>query len=693
VPAQNPERERGPIGPTDAAQRLGVSTRTVQRWLREGQLPAVQVGGRLKVDPSAFATADAHGAAGTAVPIRRLLIANRGELVVRIARTCRAVGITPIALVTDDQTDAWWAAQLEERVPLHGSYLDGAAVLAAARAAGADAIHPGYGFLAENADFADAVEAAGLCWVGPSGAAMRAVGDKAAGRRLASSIGVPTVPGYDGDDQTDEALRAAATHIGFPLLVKPSAGGGGKGMHVARDASELAETLPRARREAMAAFADERLILERYVERPRHVEVQILADRHGDAVHLGERDCSVQRRHQKVIEEAPSPAVNADLRAQLGDAALSLVRAAGYTNAGTVEFLLDERRNFYFLEVNARLQVEHPVTEAVTGRDLVADQLRIAAGEPLGFSQADVTWTGHAIEARIYAEDPWNDFLPTAGDLEAVEWPNGAGIRVDAGVGAGERVGTRYDPMLAKVVGWAEDRFAAIDTLGAALEQTAIFGVTTNRGFLGTLLADPVFRAGDAATDFIDQTWRPAGPPALDPAFALAATEIVAKRGAGWPSALSTATAGFRLNSHPRIRLRIGDEERWVTLPPASAALQEPRPGLSHARRGGSDSLCIDMHGLAVQVFLAASPTVETALQHTQAAATGSSRVTAPMPGNVLQVRVAAGDVVEQGQVLVVLEAMKMENGVVAPSAGTVERVAVGPGQQVSRGDVLVELR
>lgn len=681
--SQDGERERRPIGPTDAAQRLGVSTRTVQRWLREGQLPSVHVGGRLKVDPSAFDVASAG------VPIRRLLIANRGELVVRIARTCRGLGIAAIALVTGDQAGSWWANQLDERISMIGSYLDADAVLAAARLAGADAIHPGYGFLAENADFADAVDAAGIRWVGPSGAAMRAVGDKQAGRRLAASVGVPIVPGYDGDDQADQTLRANAARIGYPVLIKPSAGGGGKGMHVAQDASELAEVLPRARREAKAAFADERLILERYVERPRHVEVQILADRHGNAVHLGERDCSVQRRHQKVIEEAPSPAVNPDLRARLGAAALKLVRAAGYTNAGTAEFLVDESGNFFFLEVNARLQVEHPVTEAITGRDLVADQLRIAAGEPLGFSQDDVTWMGHAMEARIYAEDPWNDFLPTTGHLEDPIWPDGPGIRVDAGVGR-ETIGTRYDPMLAKIISSAADRSTAIDQLRTALDQTAIFGVTTNRGFLRTLLAERVFRAGDATTDFIEQVWRPDGPPSLDPAFALAAAAMVAPHGRAW--GLQGSMAGFRLNSRPRVRLRIGDQERSVALPPPGAAANVGN-ALSHARQNGGDSLFIDLHGLALEVFLADAPTVESALQHTQATAGGSSRVTTPMPGTVLQVRVAAGDVVEQGQVLVVLEAMKMENAVVAPSAGTVERVTVGPGQQVSRGDVLVELR
>src|SRR4051794_24338386 len=349
-------------GPAQAARELGVSTRTVQRWLREGKLPAVQVGSRLKV-----AVADPP-AESAVKPIRRLLVANRGELVVRIARTCRQVGTTCLALVAEDQARAWWTSAPDELVPLASTYLDAGAVLEAARVAGADAIHPGYGFLAESADFADAVVAAGLRWVGPSGDAMRALGDKQGARHVAAANGVPIVPGYDGDAQSDAALGRAAAKVGYPVLVKPSAGGGGKGMHVVQKRGELLQVLATARREAKAAFGDDRLILERYLGRARHVEVQLLADGHGNAVHLGERECSLQRRHQKVIEEAPSPVVDAKLRNQLGEAALRMAKAARYVGAGTAEFLLDERGDFYFLELNARLQVEHPVTEAITGR-------------------------------------------------------------------------------------------------------------------------------------------------------------------------------------------------------------------------------------------------------------------------------------------------------------------------------------
>ncbi|HYI22193.1 MAG TPA: biotin carboxylase N-terminal domain-containing protein, partial [Candidatus Limnocylindrales bacterium] len=350
------------VGPGEAARRLGVSTRTVQRWLREGRLPSVQVGSHVKVDATAL-PADASGSNDARRPIERLLVANRGELVVRIARTCRQLGVTSLALVTEDQSRAWWVGAADEIVPLRSTYLDADAVLAAAIAARADAIHPGYGFLAENAAFAAAVEAAGIAWVGPPPDAMRALGDKAAARAIAARIGVPILPGYDGAEQSDRRLAREARAIGFPVLIKPSAGGGGKGMHVVEAERELGEALARARREAAAAFGDDRLILERYLARPRHVEIQFLRDAAGNAVHLGERECSLQRRHQKVIEEGPSPVVGKRLRAKLGDAALRLAEAAGYVGAGTAEFLLTAEGEFYFLEVNARLQVEHPVTE------------------------------------------------------------------------------------------------------------------------------------------------------------------------------------------------------------------------------------------------------------------------------------------------------------------------------------------
>jgi acetyl-CoA/propionyl-CoA carboxylase biotin carboxyl carrier protein len=675
------------LGPSEAARQLGVSTRTVQRWLREGRLPAVKVGSRLKVKPGALGPIAAAAplapvAAGApARPIRRLLVANRGELVVRIARTCRALGIRSVALVAEDEAEAWWTSAADEVVPLAGSYLDQDAVLAAARAARADAIHPGYGFLAENPAFAEAVLASGVTWVGPPPAAMRALGDKAAARQLAAELGIPVLEGYQGQAQTDGVLAREARRIGLPLIIKPSAGGGGKGMHVVRRDDELPEALARARREAAQAFGDDRLVLERHLEQPRHVEIQVLCDGHGGAVHLGERECSLQRRHQKVIEEAPSPAVNAQLRRELGAAALKLARAAGYQGAGTAEFLLAADGRYYFLELNARLQVEHPVTELVTGRDLVADQLRVAAGGPLGFSQRDVTMKGHAIEARLYAEDPDSDFLPATGQVVDVRWPSGEGIRIDAGIGSGDVVGTRYDPLLCKIVTHGRNRTEAIRRLDDALAAAAVLGVTTNRGFLRWLLQLSEVSAGATHTQLIDSHWR-AGDEDLSAAEWQAAA-VTLSLADGMRS--GTVTTGFRLNQRPRLPVQIGGETRSVEVPDLPA---EPAPWLALGPR----EVILDLDGRSIRAGLAAPPTVEAAMEHAAHAGDTAQRVAAPMPGNVLEVRVAEGQDVQAGQVLLVLEAMKMENAVTAPAVGRVARVLVKPGQQVQRAEPLIEL-
>jgi 3-methylcrotonyl-CoA carboxylase alpha subunit len=669
------------VGPGEAARRLGVSTRTIQRWLREGRLPQVKVGSHVKVLASALPSeaGDAGAPVGhTTRRIGRLLIANRGELVVRIASTCRQIGIRSLGLVVEDQARAWWTRAVDELVPLDGSYLDGAAVIAAARAAGADAIHPGYGFLAENADFGEAVMAAGLIWVGPPPAAMRALGDKAAARQLAQKLGVPTLPGYDGEDQSDAKLAREARRIGFPVLVKPSAGGGGKGMHVVSDGREMSETLARARREAKASFGDERLILESYLERPRHVEVQLLADMHGNAVHLGERECSLQRRHQKVIEESPSPAVNAKLRKKLGEAALKLAREAGYTGAGTAEFLLAPDGAFYFLELNARLQVEHPVTELVTGLDLVLEQLAIAEGRPLAFSQADIRLDGHAVEARLYAEDPQHDFLPATGEVLCVQWPEMQGVRIDAGVGEGDVIGVRYDPLLAKVIVKAESRKLAYFWLTLALARSSVVGVTTNRGFLIWLSVRPDVLRGQTFTPLIDEQWHPAV--GLTPDAWPAAAHALAHR----LGEAAGSNVGFRLNAAPRLRVEIEGVVRSVAIPPTA-------PDLFWVSVG-DESVMLDLDGQAIAARLAPAPTVEAALREASHVGSASQFVAAPMPGNVLGVRVKEGDAVEVGQVLVVLEAMKMENNVSAPVAGTVARVLVTPGQQVQRAETLVEL-
>jgi acetyl-CoA/propionyl-CoA carboxylase biotin carboxyl carrier protein len=438
----------------------------------------------------------------------------------------------------------------------------------------------------------------------------------------------------------------------------------------------MSETLARARREATASFGDDRLILERYLERPRHVEVQLLADTHGNVVHLGERECSLQRRHQKVIEESPSPAVSARLRKQLGDAAIRLAKEAGYIGAGTTEFLLAPDGSFYFLELNARLQVEHPVTEMVTGRDLVEDQIAIAEGRPLGFSQADVHLDGHAVEARLYAEDARCDFLPATGYVFGVTWPHGEGVRIDAGVGEDDVIGVRYDPLLAKVIVHAATRREAFARLAQALEQTSVIGVTTNRGFLKWLATHPDVVRGQTFTPLIDEQWR--ATPDLQRADWTAVAGVVAEATGAGPS------LGFRLNARPRLRIQIGTEVRSVAIPeePVVHRWAKPGPGF----------VFVDLDGQSIEARLAPAPTVEAAVRLASHAAGAAQSVAAPMPGNVLAVRVREGDEVEAGQVLVVLEAMKMENNVPAPAAGTVARVLVAPGQQVQRAETLVEL-
>ena len=445
--------------------------------------------------------------------ITRLLVANRGEIALRIIRACRAMGIETVAVYSDADAAAPHvrAADAAIRIgpaPAAESYLNIAAVIDAARASGAGAVHPGYGFLSERAAFADACVAANLIFVGPPAAAIERMGSKIGARALMEQAGVPVVPGRTPDDQTDTGIADAAKAIGFPVLIKASAGGGGKGMRSARDASTLADAIPAARREARAAFGDGTLYVERLVERPRHVEIQIFADDHGQAVHLFERECSIQRRHQKIVEESPSPAVTPRLRARMGDAAVAAARAAGYRNAGTIEFLLEgdgDAATFYFLEMNTRLQVEHPVTELVTGTDLVHAQLAVAMGRPLPWTQADLAQRGHAIECRVYAEDPAAGFLPQAGPLRLYREPSGPGIRIDSGVEEGGDVPVQYDPMLAKLIAHGESRDMAIDRAAAALRAFPILGVRTNIPFLIKVLGHTAFRAGRVHTGFVDE--------------------------------------------------------------------------------------------------------------------------------------------------------------------------------------------
>ncbi len=474
-----------------------------------------------------------------ASPFEKILIANRGEIAVRILRACRELGLQSVAVFSEADRGALHARLADEAVfigpaPAGESYLDAGRILEAARRTGAGAVHPGYGFLAENAEFAQAVAEAGLTFIGPPPEAIRSMGDKAEARARMEAAGVPVVPGYHGPDRSPE-LKAAAAELGFPVMVKAAAGGGGKGMRIVRTPAPFEEAVAAARREAQHAFGDPRLILEKYVAEARHIEIQVLADGHGRRRHLFERECSIQRRHQKILEETPSPFLDPDMRVAMGAAALAAAEAVGYVNAGTVEFIVDPRtKAFYFLEMNTRLQVEHPVTELVTGLDLVAWQMRIAAGEPLTFAQADLFQRGHAIECRLYAEDPANGFLPESGPLLRFVPPEGPGVRVDSGVVSGDFVGTHYDPLLAKLVVHAESRAAAIQRMQIALAQTVVLGLKTNLDFLRAVLVQPAFQAGETTTAFIERHL-PLGPPepAAAPVEALIAAALIDGRASG----------------------------------------------------------------------------------------------------------------------------------------------------------------
>ncbi len=661
---------RDELTPREVAEELGVTVRTVQRWIASGRLPGNRVGGRMRVARSSLATVGAEIVSPTHA-IHAVLIANRGEIAVRVARTAHRLGMRVIRVHQSDEP-APEGGDLALSIP---SYLDGDAILDAARRSGADAIHPGYGFLAENAGFASAVAASGLIWVGPPPAAIEAMGDKAAARRLAAAHGVPVVPGYDDPAQDDASLAAAAMAIGLPLLIKPAAGGGGKGMRQVRSAEALPDELAASRREAMASFGDDRLILERLIEHPRHVEVQVLFDAHGHGVHLGERDCSTQRRQQKVLEEAPAPSVGPTLRAQLGEAALRVAGAAGYVGAGTVEFLVTDDGSFFFLEMNTRLQVEHPVTEAVTGRDLVADQLRIAAGEPLGIDQAAVRWRGHAIEARLYAEDPENGFLPATGRVVDLRLPDGEGVRVDTGIEAGDLISDRYDPLLAKIIASGPSRAAALGRLRAALDDTRVLGVRTNLHFLRWLLAQPSFAEGDMRTDTLAHMSLPGPISPPDDAWDTAAVALLEGEGEDTPW-----SDGWRLNAPPTIRVAHGEEDRSV---------QPRRSDRPVARRG--DSAFVDVDGQSLEFHLAMPPSVEDAVRHASQA-DGHAVLTAPMPGRVVAIRHGPGEAVAAHETVVVIEAMKMEHAVSAPMAGTVTAVHVRAGDQVQRGGLLAEV-
>lgn len=654
--------------------------------------------------------------------ITRLLIANRGEIARRIMRSAHSMGMGTVAVYADSDAGAPFVGEADQAIALQGTtsaetYLDVEQVLAACKRTGADAVHPGYGFLAENAAFAQAVQDAGLIWVGPPPEAIRAMGDKLSAKNLMEQSNVPTLPAAElnsGDD-----LAATAKKIGYPVLIKASAGGGGKGMRVVESEGELQDAADSARREAAASFGDDTVFLERWLTSSRHVEIQILGDSHGNVIHCFERECSIQRRHQKIIEEAPSPAVTPELRTKMGDAAVAAAKAIGYCSAGTVEFLLDGT-DFWFLEMNTRLQVEHPVTEEITGLDLVREQLRIAQGEALGYRQEDLHITGHAIEARVYAEDPTNDFLPAPGTVTVWEPSRSAEARFESGVESGSEVGIEFDPMLAKVIVHAPTRREAALRLARVLETTRIQGITTNRDFLVHTLRDPAFLAGDTTTDFIEriapERRRSVGDDELAES-AIAVAMMAQGRRRDDAKVLMTLPSGWRNSMMPpeTVRFAHGDEEITVNyriqrggnfaveVAFATKVADEKYDVAIHRRTRdeielvingkrsttavASDGDCWLVHGVRGDVELVELPRFPV-----EGAEGVSGGLVAPMPGNVLSISVAVGDTVEKGQLMLILEAMKMEHRITAPRAGTVEAIHVEEGDQVSNGELLIVL-
>ncbi|MCP5433483.1 MAG: acetyl/propionyl/methylcrotonyl-CoA carboxylase subunit alpha [Alphaproteobacteria bacterium] len=649
--------------------------------------------------------------------IRRLLIANRGEIACRIVRTARAMGVRTIAVYSDADADALHVRLADEAFrigppPAPESYLDAGAVLKAARAGAADAIHPGYGFLSENAEFATRVAAEGLVFVGPPPAAIAAMGSKSAAKALMEAAGVPILPGYHGEGQADDLIAAEAQRIGYPVMLKAAAGGGGKGMRLVREAGELLPALASARREAKAAFGDERFLVEKYLESPRHVEVQVFADGHGNGVHLFERDCSIQRRHQKVIEEAPAPGLPEKLRTEMGAAAVTAARAIGYVGAGTVEFLFDGRGSFYFMEMNTRLQVEHPVTEAVTGLDLVEWQLRVAGGEKLPLGQKEIALDGHAIEARLYAEAPERGFLPSTGRLRHLAF--GPGIRIDTGVEAGAEVSPYYDPMIAKMIAHGETREIARRRLADALAETQIVGVRTNARFLRRLLETPDFAAGKVDTGFIERHGESLLPEAGGPSLThrlVAVLWRLARLARLRGSSPWDAPSGFRVNlpAEIRVSLLVEEEEQSYSARPTSEGYRiafgtESHEGACELLDGGRLAARIDGRRLVARIAETAEgiAVLHDGVEHEirfpelvardESAVASEGSLAAPMPGTVVAVKVEPGRAVAAGDPLVVLEAMKMEHVIRAPAAGKVREIFFAAGDAVKEGDLLVAL-
>jgi acetyl-CoA/propionyl-CoA carboxylase, biotin carboxylase, biotin carboxyl carrier protein len=670
-----------------------------------------------------------------------VLVANRGEIAVRVIRTLRELGVRSVAVFSDADAEARHVQEADTAVrigpaPATQSYLSVERLLDAARRTGAEAVHPGYGFLAENAGFAQACAEAGLVFLGPPASAISLMGDKIRAKKTVAAAGVPVVPGSSGSGLTDGQLEAAAREIGMPVLLKPSAGGGGKGMRLVREEALLADEIAAARREARASFGDDTLLVERWIDRPRHIEIQVLADGHGNVVHLGERECSLQRRHQKIIEEAPSVLLDERTRAAMGEAAVQAARSCGYVGAGTVEFIVpgNNPSSYYFMEMNTRLQVEHPVTELITGLDLVEWQLRVASGEQLPFAQADIELTGHAVEARVCAEDPARGFLPSGGTVLALHEPQGGGVRTDSGLSEGVPVGSTYDPMLSKVIAYGPDRATALRRLRAALADTVVLGVPTNAGFLRRLLAHPAVTAGELDTGLVEREADglvPSGvPEEVYAAAALLRRLPPLPSATGWVDPFSVPS-GWRLGGTPaevfhhfrvpghdpvRVGLRTGAEGTAALTFGHAGDREEPTdacgplpslPGAERSRlvEASGQRVVVELDGLTHTFSRASSAEgiwlgrdgdtwhvqdhdpVEASLSG--AARSGVDTLAAPMPGTVTVVKVSLGDEVGAGQSLLVVEAMKMEHVISAPHAGTVTELDVTAGATVAMDQIL----
>ena len=665
---------------------------------------------------------------------KKILIANRGEIAVRIMATCRAMGIVTVAVYSEADRHARHVREADEAwyigpSPAAQSYLRIDTIIRVARESGAEAIHPGYGFLSENAAFVEACEQEGIVFIGPPASAMRLMGSKIAAKHLAQSVGAPIIPGYNGESQDDDLLAQEARRIGFPLLIKASAGGGGKGMRAVASAADFLDALAGARREAQSAFGDNTVFLERLIQQPRHVEIQVLGDSHGHLVHLGERECSIQRRHQKIVEESPSVALSPALRAEMGAAAVRIAQAAGYVNAGTMEFILDTDRHFYFLEMNTRLQVEHPVTELVTGLDLVRHQILIAAGEPLKLEQEQISPRGHAIEVRLYAENPEQGFLPSTGAVTRFVKPDGPGIRLDSGIESGDEISQYYDPMIAKLIAYGEDRPAATARLRAALELQAVFGVTTNAELLHAIVTHPAFAEGHTYTNFLEeyalieeereQSTRSPDPYAL---YAAAALDVLASRRAA--SASNGATPWKTLGpwrivgEQRRVTYQYQEQRYSVALdahtgehdlhlmqindaPPESIGCAFGNDGLillwnghrqvrAYAQRVENQTL-VSIDGRIYRFERQQPPDVDIA-SHGGSTGHAQRTLNAPMAGTIVKINVQDGQAVEHRQVLAILSAMKMEHTLIAPYEGKVRRVHYREGDVVKGGAVIIEM-